>query len=564
MQIAPSTSPAGLDAPAILAKLAAPMAARAFAFMDLNRTSATYGCADRPYWYYRTLTNFSGSTWQQAMLGLAALYRTEHPSNPLAGNADLLEAASASLAYWARIAHGDGAFDEWYLNEFSYCPTAITGAGAALTLDLVGDQLSPDVREAASRALCRTASWLDKRYNPTVMNQNLAAAVALAGAAKIDPKWRASAESKLARIRKDQSPEGWFPEYSGADLGYSTLALDLLAAYHRLTGASEPGVMAHALTKFLTSVQCGWRSLGGRVGSRGTSHVFPFGALYFSDQDDNAVQLAASWLDGLSNGASPHPATVDDRYFAYFYFPEFALAYYQAAQQAVTPVVSPKARSGTLDQPGSGLVAVSRGQWSALIARRLGGALALDGRLEPPLYHLGYEIDTAAGRFSSANWDEATPCTAIVDGVIAARSEFRASSSGVPLKTLMAPFQLVVGFLGTSGLAEGFQGIIKKKMIAPRTAPGLKLERRITITDRGLSVRDDLIPRAGLASIKRCDIARTISMHSPSARQDAARNVELPEAELASAASCLNAGRPATIAFTIDGATGAVSMGQGR
>jgi hypothetical protein len=564
MQTAPSPSPAGLDAPSILARLTAPMGARAVAFMDLNRTSATYGCADRPYWYYRTLTNFSGSTWQQIMLGLAALYRTEHPSNPLAGNADVLGAASASLAYWASIVHGDGAFDEWYLNEFSYCPTAITGAGAALTLDLIGDQLSPDVREAASRALCRTADWLDKRYNPTVMNQNLAAAVALAGAAKIDPKWRAATESKLARVRKDQSPEGWFPEYSGADLGYSTLALDLLAAYHRLTDAPEPRAMARALTKFLADVQGSWRSLGGRVGSRGTSHVFQFGALYFSDHDNNAAQLAASWLDGLSNGAAPHPATVDDRYFAYFYFPEFALAYHQAVQRAVTPAVSPKVQSGILDQSGSGLVAVSRGQWSALISRRLGGALALDGRNRPPLYHLGYEMVTAGGRFSSANWDEDTPCTAIADGVVKAQSEFRASSAGVPLKTLMAPFQLVVGFLGTSGLAEGFQGIIKKRMIAPKTAPGLRLERKITVTANGLSVHDELIPRSGLVSIKRLDIARTISMHSPSARQDAARNAELPEAVLSAATAELNAGKRVAIPFTIDGATGAVSMGQGR
>src|SRR5579871_3395705 len=138
MQTAPSTnlatSPGASDAAATLAPLVVPCAMRARAFMDTNRTSATYGCADRPYWYYRTLTNFSGSTWQQVMLGLGALYKTQHTDNPHAGDPDVLEAASAALSYWSRIAHRDGAFDEWYLNEFSYCPTAITGAGAALTL----------------------------------------------------------------------------------------------------------------------------------------------------------------------------------------------------------------------------------------------------------------------------------------------------------------------------------------------------------------------------------------------------------------------------------------------
>ncbi|HVY88312.1 MAG TPA: hypothetical protein VG942_05550 [Hyphomonadaceae bacterium] len=559
--MAPSTSPAGLVAADVLAPLIAPLGARARSFMDLNRTSATYGCADRPYWYYRTLTNFSGSTWQQVMLGLAALYRTAHPGNPFAGNNEALEAASAALSYWARISHRDGAYDEWYLNEFSYCPTAITGAGAAQTLDLLGDKLAPEIRSQASEALCRTAGWLQRRYNPTVMNQNLAAAVALAGASKIDPKWKAAAEEKLERVRRNQNPEGWFPEYSGADLGYSTLALDLLAAYDRLAGGGA-GSMAAGLTRFLAEVQGGWRSLGGRVGSRGTSHVFPFGALYFASQDENAAQLTTSWLGGLFAGAAPQPVSIDDRYFAYFYFPEFALAYYQAAQSGTPVLAQCSQRQAIIDQAGSGLVIANRGGWSALISRRLGGAIAFDGGLESPIYQLGYEIDTTAGRFSSANWEEESSCQPPSDGVVTATSEFRASSSGVPLKNLMAPFQLAVGLLGNSGLAEGFQSLIKRKMVAPKAVSGLKLNRRITIGDTGLRIEDTLTPRSGLADIRRLDVARTISMHSPSARQDAARNVELPDAMLSTAAAMLNAGKAAMLSFAIDGSTGTVVMEQ--
>lgn len=561
MQTAPSINPGSLATADVLAPLVAPLAARARSFMDLNRTSATYGCADRPYWYYRTLTNFSGSTWQQVMLGLAALYRTQHAGNPFAGSEEALEAASAALSYWARISHRDGAFDEWYLNEFSYCPTAITGAGAALTLDLLGDKLAPEVRSQVSDALCRTAGWLERRYNPTVMNQNLAAAVALAGAARIDPKWKPVAEARLARVRTDQSLEGWFPEYSGGDLGYSTLALDLLAAYDRLAGG-EAQAMAAGLTKFLADVQGGWRSLGGRVGSRGTSHVFPFGALYFAAQDGNAAQLASSWVDGLSSVTVPRPTSVDDRYFAYFYFPEFALAYHQAAQASPPAAIQHAPRQGVVDQAGSGLIAVRRGAWSALISRRLGGAIALDGGYEAPIYQLGYEIDTSRGRFSSANWDADMACAALTDGMVMTASEFRASSSGVPLKRLMAPFQLVVGFLGNSSLAEGFQGLIKKKMVAPKEEPGLRLQRRITLGDTGLRVDDTLTPRAGLPVIQRLDVARTISMHSPSARQDAARDVEIPAAALSAAVVALNMGKSATLSFVIDGATGAAVMVQ--
>ena len=562
MQTELSTSAGALDTAAILAPLVVPSAMRAAAFMDSNRTSATYGCADRPYWYYRTLTNFSGSTWQQVMLGHAALYKARHAGNPRAGDPAALEAASAALSYWSKLAHRDGAFDEWYLNEFSYCPTAITGAGAALTLDLLGDALSAEVRNSASDALCRAAAWLDKRYNATVMNQNLAAAVALAGAAKIDPKWRASAEARLARVHKDQNAEGWFPEYSGADLGYSTLALDLLAAYDRLVDSEEACAMARQLTKFLAAAQGGWTALAGRVGSRGTSHLFPFGALHFAARDASAAQLLSSWLSGLSEGVAPNPGSVDDRYFAYFYFPQFALAYEQATRAAALQSPRPVEQPGILDLANSGFVAVRRGQLAALVSRRLGGALAIDGGTNAPLYHLGYEIETGSGRFSSANWDADIACTPVDDNVIHAQSVFRASSSGVPLKNLMAPFQLVVGFLQTSALAEGFQGLIKKKMIAPKRTAGLHLQRRVVVTNDGLEIEDRLTPSAELGAIKRMDVARTISMHSPSARQDLGRTAPLSDQLLTSAAKRLASKREATIRFVIDAEKGQVRAEQ--
>jgi hypothetical protein len=218
----------------------------------------------------------------------------------------------------------------------------------------------------------------------------------------------------------------------------------------------------------------------------------------------------------------------------------------------------PVEQAGILDLASSGFIAVRRNGWAALVSRRLGGAFAIDGGANVPLYHLGYEIETGSGRFSSANWDQGVACAPVDGNVIHAQSEFRASSSGVPLKTLMAPFQMVVGFLRTSALAEAFQGVIKRKMIAPRRAPGVRLERSIVVVDGGLEIADRLIPRPGLGMIKRMDMARTISMHSPSARQDLGRNIALPEHLLTMTVARLNANREVTIRFVVDGKTGDV------
>lgn len=559
MQTAPLIE-AAITPASILAPLVAPQAPRARAFIDGSRLSATYGCADRAYWYYRTLTNFAGATWQQVALALAALFKTPDNANPWAGDAETLEAAAAALSFWARMGHGDGAVDEWYLNEHSYCPTAINGAGAAMTLDLIGPELSAARQAEAAQALRMTGDWLQTRYNPTVMNQNLAAAVALAGVAKAEGgEWRARAEAKLGRVRADQSAEGWFPEYEGADLGYSTLALDLLAAYHKLSGAEMAQEMGAALCAFLLRVQGGWRSFAGRLGSRGTSHVFPYGALYFAERGDaNAAALAQTWLEGLRTGAAPSPAGVDDRYFAYFYLPQFALAYHQAARMRSLRA-APPAPPEQGDFPDSGFVALKRSGWSALISRRLGGALAVSGD-GGPIYHCGYEVRTRAGkRFSSAVWSKDAP-PPLADNALTVGTDFQSTSSGVPLKTLMAPFQFTVGLLRSSAMAEAFQGFIKTRMIAPKGGCGLKLERRIDIAPNGLRIRDVLTPAPGFSPLAGVDIARAVSMHSPSARQDQARLVEIGDTASHQVCAALNAGRTATLDIIIEGATGAARV----
>ena len=47
---------------------------------------------------------------------------------------------------------------------------------------------------------------------------------------------------KLERILQLQSEEGWFPEYGGADIGYLSVSLDMLAEYYHLYGSWVPAL----------------------------------------------------------------------------------------------------------------------------------------------------------------------------------------------------------------------------------------------------------------------------------------------------------------------------------
>ncbi|WP_156953301.1 hypothetical protein [Afifella pfennigii] len=509
--------------------------------------SRTYGCADRAYWYYRTLTNFPGATWQQLMLGLAALHRLGADGSDTGLEVSPAEAAAAALGWWARHAHRDGSFDEWYRNEHSYCPTAITAAGAALTLDLLGDALPGSVRDTAVGALERAGGWLEGRYNPTVMNQNLAAATAMQGLFRLTgaPRWQRAGEDKLAAIARDQHEEGWLPEYGGADFGYSTLALDFLAACHGL-GAAQAGPIAEQLIGFLSLLGVDHAGYPGRLGSRGTGHLFTFGALYFADANPAAAALAGRWLSQLANGRGPNLRGIDDRYFAYFYFPQFALAALQATHNPAG--LSERQRGGpaSVELPGAGFVLRRQEGRALMISRRLGGALALQPARGVPLYHLGYEVVAGDRRYSSAIWTDG-PLQGSDDlSEVSVSAPFYAAASGLPLERLMVPFQLLTELLANGRLAELFQSVVKKRMVTPRRSLALRLERKVHLGET-IRICDRLVPGDGLRSLERLAIAGAISMHSPSARQDGALVIRFPSAALEHLRQTLANGSPVCV-----------------
>ena len=544
------------DAASVLGDLCLPHLARALALMDRDPLSRTYGSMDRAYWYYRTLANFPGAIWQQPMVGFAALWRTVHRANRFAGDAALLDAARAALLAWTRAQHGNGAFDEWYRNEYSYCPTAITTAGAVVTLDLLGDAIAPAAREQVLAGARRAGEWLSHRYNPGVANQNLASAVALAGLARLDgdPRWRARARALVQRIAADQSEEGWFPEYDGFDFGYSTVAVDFLALLGRFGLADVADPMAGRLARFLLDLSTAGCAVPGHLGSRGTGHAFPFGAIELSARLPEARVLAASLLRLHASGLAAAPAGVDDRYFAYFYFPGFCLAYEASAR---TPVSSAASEHTPPEQvfAKSGLAVWRSATASVVVNRRIGGATALLRPDVPAVYHLGYTVTIGSKRYSSAAWRPRHAHDALNPDATRSAAQFAAVSAALPLRWLTLPFQLVVHALVSGRLAEAFQAIVKRVMINRGPSIPLWLERQVTRAGADLILEDVLRP-AGALAIEAAAVTRQPSMYSPSARQDDSQCVQLGvDAQLA-VREALRAGRTVGLRWTIQLATG--------
>ncbi len=492
---------------------------RAMSLQDSNPRSRTYGCCDRAYWQYRTISGFPAATVQQLALPFAILYTAPFAGNIHAGDPAMLERAAAAMLFWCSAQHRDGSFDEWYRNEHSYCATAFTAFAVSESLLRLEGHIEDEGRQRIMPHLLRAARWLEKRFNPDVMNQNLAACAALQNTHRLtqEARFREAFREKWLATSAQLDTEGWFHEYGGADAGYGTLALDLLACLHR-TGAGDEIEHAAARTaRWLASLACGDVAPAGRLGSRGTAHGFPYGASYFAEHVPDAAALAAHLRRGLHLGLVPGPADADDRYLAYFYLPHFALACTVAPRSEDRS--SPRAPYTVW--PRSGFVIRRSPGGEIVVSLRRQGAFNLCVPGRPEHGNLGYWAETGSGaRWTSAAWNpgavDADPPEA---SCLRVRGRFTAVPDAMPLARSALPFTLFSEVaLRWPAAADRFKRALRPRLISRRREMPLAFERAIRWEGEALHVIDAFRALPGcprLATLGPVDETDTVS---PSAR----------------------------------------------
>lgn len=492
---------------------------RAMAVQDFNPRSATYGCCDRGYWQYKTLTSFPSSVYQQLALPFALAFVSDDFENPYYQDEQLLDRSVAAVKSWGRHQHRTGAVDEWYRHEFSYCPTAFTAMGMGETLLLLREQMPlRDFADCFER-LSRSCNWLAKRFNPQVMNQNLAACGALWNAYQLsdDERWRRSFEEKWERTLEHLHPEGWFLEYEGADLGYTTLALDVLAALDRRGCEDGPLEVAQNVCRFMDSFVGPHGELAGRLGSRGTAHTFPFGVNYFAPHCEAAGRVAERLRRGHEAGTSLVPSSVDDRYFAYFYLPQFA----QAATVDVARDFATTGSDNDSDWSESGFRVRHRARATVITSLRRQGAFNVNTPDNPVHHNLGFWVETVQGeRFASCGWNAGEiDFDQSGDDDFTVRGRFNKVGDKLPLvKGAVAFTVLSEWLLSWESIAERFQKFIKQQKIVRRTTAPLKFRRQFKWQGTVLTVIDQIEKESDCRDLVAVGPVDDVDVHSPSAK----------------------------------------------
>jgi len=277
-------------------------------FYNLDKYSATSGNGDREYWGWNT-KDFANATMQGGVHALAIAYRLELAEN----KKFILHVINAAIQAIARIRSKNGSVAEAYPNENSFCVTALVAFDVLAAINYLKNELPQEKQEEYINIIKPLISFITKNDEEhAVISNHLAT-----GAAAI-LLWNNLTGSQNTRYRelleiiyKNQSPEGWYREYEGADPGYQTLCTYYLAQVYGLTKDEK---LKSSLMKSLEYLQYFVHpdgSIGGLYGSRNTEVFYPGGLVALASISETSAAIIRQFKLGIERGNHVLPDHID-------------------------------------------------------------------------------------------------------------------------------------------------------------------------------------------------------------------------------------------------------------
>ncbi|MBI4404064.1 MAG: hypothetical protein HY537_07885 [Deltaproteobacteria bacterium] len=274
---------------------------RYLSLVDKNLRSPTYGCSDRCYWKYR-IKDYCNFRFQEGgrLIGLA----TQLHDSPYRANSILVDLCRANLNYAVKNTNRNGSVTEVYPYENSYCATAMLAF--ALSELMIGLKIT----EPTSLLECMLR-WLGAQKPSAVINQSAAAAAASYNTFTItgNNEFLDAYSRIFSFIQEDYAKKGFFSEYGGFDLGYSTLTCSLLAHVYLKNSDKQLHQLIQSELRRINDSLGDNGEFDENTMSRKTQFIYPFALVVF---EHPAVEKL---VNAISNQNFLHPLWMDDRYF---------------------------------------------------------------------------------------------------------------------------------------------------------------------------------------------------------------------------------------------------------
>jgi hypothetical protein len=448
---------------------------------DRNRLSPTYGCFDRNFWHYKII-DFPSGMAQEFVWPLALAHTLDIPDNAFYQADALREWVRAGILYAARSAHPDGSCDDYF-------PYEKAGGAAAFSL-LAGVEAYRLMGFDDGEALAffeRRAGWLAGHHESGRLTNHQALIVlcmdrvsALVGT----DRWREARERRLARVLEWQHEEGWFQEYEGADPGYHTLTVSLLAQIYENTPSPALRAALERAVQFASEFMHPDGSYGGEYASRNTYNYFPHGFEVFGRHMPEALTLNDRFLAGLAAGRGACHA--DDHILGHH-----AWNYLLAWRDFVTERQTEHAPA-TADKsfPGCGLAIKRTPEATLYVALNKGGTFRFFSKGECLASDTGPTFQTKGGGIAVTHLVgdyeiKQTPVAIEVSG----RMGWSKHKAMTPLR-LIALRAIMLS--GGKFFPDLVRKLLQKVLITGKSAAPFAFRRKLTLSGGELLVRDEV------------------------------------------------------------------------
>jgi len=383
---------------------------RLLSSFNADPTNEFYGAGDRLHWGWK-LIDFPNGTFQGAAHGLAILIKINELPNTIT-EAELLRRMNSMIGGLKSITANNGSLDEALPGESSFCVTALVASDVLAARSLLEDYLSDYEKDEWLEAVRPLIGFLMKQDEHHGLISNHLASAALAVYRWYDVTDDKTAESRgrmwLDRILDNQSSEGWFSEYGGADAGYQSWCTTQLAQLHSLRPDLELHKPLSKSLSFLTYAAHPDGSFGGSYGWRNTRFLLPGGVELLAQEDNNAAALAEFSQAGIESNSFVTLDCMDAGNLVPFFndYALAALAKHTQEKKVETAVLPCHGNNGRKWFSEAGWLIDSGNQHYSLINFKRGGACVHFNQEERSVDDPGAVVRDSRGRLFSAQVGE--------------------------------------------------------------------------------------------------------------------------------------------------------------
>jgi hypothetical protein len=343
---------------------------------EINRdpSSSAYGCFDRRYWAWK-LTDFPEATFQRNVAALSWYLHQEKSKNY---SQMLIEAIKSGLAFAFNIQHRDGSFDQAYPNEHSFGATGFLLPDLTVAYLEIRSECNSEEKQSFESGLRKAAEFLARHSEQHSMISNHLAGAALglfkAGDLFQEKQFLIKGQALLDLILTHQSPEGWLPEYGGADPGYQTLCMYYLAQIYKIKPDEELQNALGMSLGFLKFFAHPDGTFGGEYGSRRTEVYYPGGIGLLANEFSDAASLHKFMLASIEAGNTVTLTDIDMGNTAPL-LNSYILALESDAELKDAPILPFQEKQFDTDFPKAGIAIRSRQNYYLILGASNGGVV---------------------------------------------------------------------------------------------------------------------------------------------------------------------------------------------